>query len=460
VVRVHTPAIEDNITLSLSNQAGGDAGGLMPLGGGQPSSSMPLTANCPDPDGGGGLAFALYRAPLDFAGTVAQLTQSARTVQLSAVTASGAQAQVDVGIVRPPVVLVHGYATNSDLTWKDFEPFDGLNTSLVRTYRADYGGTFGLFSFVEATTPTTTPNELPDIRRSHLGFSWNQPDVASQVRSYISEYKEGDNSLSAPVAAVQADVVAHSMGGLVVKYWTAQRRAYLAPETFGQGFVHKIITLGTPHFGSPQAIVMLDPTGAVCSRANGAAVERFAFSRATLVKLVTGGTIYANAPGAVGELSGDGVGSYLSSALEETVAKAWPVPTAMLGGDVTPVLPNLEFNPFAWGLRLSCIGDVLADRYTPNLFSTIFDSSIRPGNMVGNAVPTASDGSVPLTSAFRDPSFTVCSGPLCAAGAAHGANTALFFLPSYSHLLDRTRTMSLLVEGLLNLPANDARWKR
>jgi pimeloyl-ACP methyl ester carboxylesterase len=58
------------------------------------------------------------------------------------------------------------------------------------------------------------------------------------------------------IAAAQVDVVAHSLGGLIARSRAALRdaeRAYLRPENFQRGDFHKLISVGTPHRGTPVA---------------------------------------------------------------------------------------------------------------------------------------------------------------------------------------------------------------
>jgi triacylglycerol esterase/lipase EstA (alpha/beta hydrolase family) len=51
------------------------------------------------------------------------------------------------------------------------------------------------------------------------------------------------------VAAVQADVVAHSMGGDVARTMPTLA-TFTGQSTYGLGPVHKLITIGTPHRGN------------------------------------------------------------------------------------------------------------------------------------------------------------------------------------------------------------------
>lgn len=60
------------------------------------------------------------------------------------------------------------------------------------------------------------------------------------------------------LAATQADVVAHSMGGILARLWADPaadgiRVFYLRGDNYFKGDIHRLITLDTPHAGSPWA---------------------------------------------------------------------------------------------------------------------------------------------------------------------------------------------------------------
>jgi hypothetical protein len=84
-----------------------------------------------------------------------------------------------------------------------------------------------------------------------------------QLTQYISSRFKKDFS----VAAIQSDVVAHSMGGLVARDMALDPR-FSAAENFNQGFIHKLITIGTPHNGSQLATRLL-ASSSLCKKAFG-----------------------------------------------------------------------------------------------------------------------------------------------------------------------------------------------
>jgi hypothetical protein len=80
-----------------------------------------------------------------------------------------------------------------------------------------------------------------------LGFATNAPVVLGQNQGAIANF-----AISHNVAAVQADVVAHSMGGDIVRTMSGLSN-FVAPYNYGLGPIHKLITIGTPYEGSPVA---------------------------------------------------------------------------------------------------------------------------------------------------------------------------------------------------------------
>ena len=110
--------------------------------------------------------------------------------------------------MRPPVILVHGLWDNS-ATWSGFAPLTTDARFFVR--EVDYGGL--IVAGITSTSPAFDPSVLTDVKQSALGFAYNAPNVLSQIRQYINEFKATNQ-----VAAIQADVVAHSMGGDIVRF--------------------------------------------------------------------------------------------------------------------------------------------------------------------------------------------------------------------------------------------------
>jgi hypothetical protein len=81
------------------------------------------------------------------------------------------------------------------------------------------------------------------------GFAANADIVKGQIDLDVDAFKEGNNRQGIKVAAVQVDIVAHSMGGDLARTMVTGQ-GYLADDNYHQGVIHKLITIDTPHLGS------------------------------------------------------------------------------------------------------------------------------------------------------------------------------------------------------------------
>jgi hypothetical protein len=196
-----------------------------------------------------GEGFFLYQAPLDFArpGGIDNLIPS-RIVELNFGSSDnpGVVGDTSIVIVRPPVVLVHGNWSNSV---KDWQFFQFANPGAVPDlFTVDYSGV--LAQGVIAASNYILP----------------------QLQNVIQTYKSGAptrNGTQVPVAAVQADLVAYSLGGLVSRALVTLP-PFFNGSNYGSGYVHKLITLDTPHHGSELAAA-LTASNSVCHAALTAA---------------------------------------------------------------------------------------------------------------------------------------------------------------------------------------------
>jgi pimeloyl-ACP methyl ester carboxylesterase len=201
--------------------------------------------------------FAIYHAPIDFVRANNQNDPAAtnRAVTIRIQNLPGVAGNVfdftgNVQIVRPPVALIHGLWSDRS-TWDFFNPLtfsNGQSDSRFQTYRIDYKEHNG---------------DNVDIIVSSPG------GPIDQLLSDLADFKVRLN-----VAAIQFDVVAHSMGGLVTRDMTLNKR-FLAVSNFNKGFVHKLITIGTPHNGSP-LVNELNASGIVCKKLFGLAGQKVA----------------------------------------------------------------------------------------------------------------------------------------------------------------------------------------
>jgi hypothetical protein len=77
-------------------------------------------------------------------------------------------------------------------------------------------------------------------------FSTNRKVPQDFISEAIGRYRDRG------LATVQADVFGHSMGGVLARRWVGDPD-YMSDETYRLGDVHKLITIDSPHYGSPLA---------------------------------------------------------------------------------------------------------------------------------------------------------------------------------------------------------------
>lgn len=264
---------------------------------------------------GGAMAFVVYRAPLDFArpgGGDDALAERSVSIHWSASGASGA---IPISVLRPPVVLIHGL-WSKPATWDGFTPLVG--DSRFAIFRVNYATLEQPINISTAKPLTPSP-----VSAHALGFAFDARYVAPQIESFVEDFKDGQNPLNVPVSDVQADVVAHSMGGDITRTLPIMA-GFASATTFGHGDIHKAITIDTPHLGTPIAADLLED-------ANGNDPNecvRVVFDAAIGYSMTSAETP-AGVPldGAMGDLEGNGSGGALSPALQ-----------AMLSSSTTPPL--------------------------------------------------------------------------------------------------------------------------
>ena len=118
-------------------------------------------------------------------------------------------------LVRPPVVLVHG-------VWSSGGAWGGEyieNNAHRTTFAGDYAATNG------------------------ARYTVNSPRIQGFVAQALQQHRNKG------FASTQADVLGHSMGGILTRLHIASPN-FRRPENFDRGDVRRLITLNTPHSGS------------------------------------------------------------------------------------------------------------------------------------------------------------------------------------------------------------------
>ena len=445
VVRIPAAVAGEQFTVSLLNDQGNPSSSSNEDGGlGQISDisftrqNVIVTAKSTTPP----MAFAVYQAPVDFPrpGNISDPDASSRMVTIEAQPLpTGAPSNLSVAILRPPVVLVHGI-WGKPSNWNAFVPlindpenrflvgaadYSDLIGSRITTFLPDDADALGLVS------GTALTNYVQKFARANsLGFSYNAKSVLNNIFIAIIDLKYGLNPAHIPVAAVRADIVGHSMGGDISRYLPLLGKSFYAPFTFSQGPVHKVITIDTPHLGSPLPFDLLQSENQ-CLRDVFMLAANMPFAAVTL------DSAKHTTPGAACELSQNASGMSLCPALQQIHQPSTPrLPTALITAKMGPdQLDPIDSSSFVEdSAKAFCSGDPLAADFTSALWPTIFGGD--------------SDAIVSLTSQLDGLAGTA----FVAAVHSEGTEVLGFGGPN---VLEQASGVPQRVIDLLNIPVTD-----
>lgn len=193
------------------------------------ASSFTITAQEGDP--GAYHAFAVYTAPMDFnRGGDSALDKRPVTIRARFTPDDPTQVPIEdvheLVIHRPPLVVVHGL-WDLPTAWR----MPILTDTRFAVHYANYNSATRL-----ATNALTVPS--------------------AAIRSALTAMR------GQQIAATQVDIVAHSIGGILVRQHLG-KPGYRNADNFGQGDVHKLITLNTPHRGAQMADAIMEMMNAL-----------------------------------------------------------------------------------------------------------------------------------------------------------------------------------------------------
>jgi YVTN family beta-propeller protein len=197
----------------------------------------------------GPLAFAVYTAPTDFvrpATNDSALAFRNINIQVQSLTTGGVST-APVTIVRSPLALIHGIWSGPG-AWTNFGVPRLSDDERFNAFLVNYQSTNG------------------------DGFATNANIVQGQIDQNVNAFKTGMNRQGIKVAAVQVDIVAHSMGGDLARTMVTGQ-SYLTDNNYKQGFIHNLITVDTPHLGSEFANRLYN-SNALCKAAFGLSGKR------------------------------------------------------------------------------------------------------------------------------------------------------------------------------------------
>jgi pimeloyl-ACP methyl ester carboxylesterase len=179
----------------------------------------PPIARCTIPRGGDTCETAELRA-LGWYWTASGQPKPDRTLSVRSLGGEQ-QATLEIRVTARPVVLVHGLIAN-DKTWLAYTRSDGFLAPLgLEGFAVGDGKAEGVINAGDLARPTTPTKTLPEN--------------AASLGRYIAGVKRS-------TGAEMVDLVAHSMGGLIARYYIAR----LMPIRD----VAQLLMLGPPHGGS------------------------------------------------------------------------------------------------------------------------------------------------------------------------------------------------------------------
>ena len=264
LLRIPTPNAEDLVTLTVlkSDNPADAASSVDEYGGvGTPAQvccEFTIHVASVGTTAAGPMAFATYRVPKDFPReSVDDTGKASRDVFLRIDVAGAGSSIIPVHLLRPPVALVHGIWADGS-SWDGFTPLttgtSDTGDARFQVKRLSYAEKVSVSSSVPAYTGVggAIAKLFGRVRQDSLGLEYNAGVVLENLQNYIRNFKRGMNPEHLSIAAVQADLVAHSMGGDVARAM-AVMPFYLARDNYDKGVIHKMITLDTPHRGTPVA---------------------------------------------------------------------------------------------------------------------------------------------------------------------------------------------------------------
>ena len=174
-------------------------------------------------------AFVIYQAPENFVRDSYQEEDkkvSERKLSIKVESSSISPIQKEIKLVRPTLILVHGL-------WDGPEMWDGFIIMLK--------------------------NKIPDIKIFTVDYKETNASYLDINKNKIADRiaLRRDELRAEGIAMIQADILGHSMGGVLGRIrvesdmWSGvEEYHYHRKLNFETGDIHKLITLDSPHFGS------------------------------------------------------------------------------------------------------------------------------------------------------------------------------------------------------------------
>ncbi len=162
-------------------------------------------------------------------------------------------------LVTPPVVLVHGM-WSSPKVWFG----GGFINSLKSIGYSTISTIYNPQSIFLADYSDGGANETFDPNSSESQYAIGS--IANKVSAGVKTYRDHK------IVPSQVDIIGHGLGGLMARSYSQKLSSFIRPENYNQGYIHKLITIGTPHRGTPYGPTIWNARNDKCYFATGLAL--------------------------------------------------------------------------------------------------------------------------------------------------------------------------------------------
>ena len=183
-----------------------------------------------------GLVVGMYTPPDGYGAN----STANRVIQVSATDSFGANSIVNIQLITPPVLLIHGM-WSGPAVWQEggFQKYlndHGLSNNYLVDYKSANAETF------DPTDP------LSQTARDAI---YQKIDLAIH------------DAAAKGILVSQVDVVGHSLGGLQARGFMQDTRFLNLTRNYNKGYFHKVISIGTPHLGSAFGPILYQSENAI-----------------------------------------------------------------------------------------------------------------------------------------------------------------------------------------------------